>query len=319
MRVLHVGAWSAERCGEKEWGQLLSKELAKIGVQLVEWDGTYPKVYERGHVYLPSAEQLSDYDLIHLNWSPSQTGHYLPQHFPDSIPLSIFMHDVPPHSTCPLWDRADLRMAYEKAEGGWVEVIDHAVPSYIPAAPPALDRVVVGVTGVRDDPGMGMVAAVCEKKGWELSLPHWMKGGDWLPLEQEIERLAASTFNVCWYKTSGRGKSMAAMLCAASRRPLILSGSSMFSNLWPYSDEVYLAVATHDPLLGKDGEGSLYEIMLEPLLEIVELKIRQEAQGLPGNDIPVRYPGKLLEELSWQRCALRIKGLWEKLLKEKRQ
>lgn len=292
MRVLMVTPL-IDRCGEAEYGKIWARELRAAGVDVVEWDGAWPAVYHRGHRYLP--EDLSGFDIIHVNWGPANMGHYLPDHFPVGKPLSLFLHDVPPNSSTTLVEHANLVMAFEPAEIADLEVIDHAVPTYYPEIVVRdAQRIVIGVTGLRDDPGMKMVAEVCRERGWHLNAP----GIHWLSTEEEIDRLARSTVNVCWYQTSGRGKSMAAMFCCAARRPLLLSGSSMFSALWPYQDEISIS---HD---------SSYEELRFSL----DLIINADILDLISNSaILGPIPNRVCTELSWSRCAAKIKRLWEEI------
>lgn len=298
MKVLYVSNLSSERCGVKEYGQLWARELRKVGVEVHEWDGCYQAIQAQGGRYLPHGADL--FDLIHVNWDPQTINHYLPEHFPPGVPLSVFLHDTPETSTCPFFARADLRMGYVggRWEGQTVVQIDHAVPQVDLEDWPILPReiregeqVVVGVSGVRSDPGMAMIKELCKERGWILNAPLWWSGGPWLTMEQEVRRLAMSTFNVCWYHTTGRGKSMAAMFCAASRRPLVVSGSSMFSCLWPYDHEVSIC-----------RELPASPIKLADHCDEMVLLIRNKMESKPA---------RLLVELGWDRCAQRIKQLWE--------
>lgn len=305
MRVLFVSGFSTPRCGEAVFGALMADALEEAGVEVVRWDGAYPALYARqqlGLGYLPYEAEY--FDLIHLNWGPANMGHFLPEHFPAGVPLSLFLHDVPPNSTCSLWDRAALRMAYERAPG--VVVVPHAIPAWTPLPqevlqPPHYSGRMLGVTGIRDDPGFALVRGVAFENGWAVLEPPWWSGGPWLSVEEEIGRLSTCQLNVCWYHTSGRGKSMAASFCLASRRPLLLSGSSMFSHLWPYEDEIHIVRHTHEGSGG--GVSRSYAGSLGPILETL----------LSGQAVK-REPKRVLEEMSWRRRALEIKALWEGML-----
>lgn len=289
MKVLYISPLGNPRCGEKTYGQIWVEALRAQGVDVHEWDGWYPHAKEHG--YLPP--DANSYDLIHVNWGPANMGHYLPEHIPSGVPLSVFLHDVPPNSTCSLVPRAQLLMSYDPMEGS--HVIDHAVPEGpFPkdVATFPKDAVVVGVSGVRNDPGHYMVRDLCARRGWIFNAPTWWDGsmggvdGPWLDWRSEIARLSASTFNVCWYQTTGRGKSMAAMFCVAAQRPLVLSGSTMFSALEPYSNELY--------------QTSYFDA---PWLEDVTTDVLRDNCEL--------VPSRAARELSWTHCATRIKTLWE--------
>lgn len=285
MRVLFITGLGHWICGEREYGSIWARELRKLGVEIREWDGY------GGHT-LPGERELRAIDLIHVNWGPSNLPHYQPEHFPPEIPLSVFMHDVEPHSHCPLASRAELLMSYEPSAGSIV--LDHAVPTYDGPFPEPPKQITVGLTGIRGDRGREMVIDECEKRGWKVSTPGWWGSvwsrADWISTEQEIMRLASCTLNVCWYHTSTRGKSMAAMFCVAARRPLLLSGSTMFSALWPYDDEITIVREA-------EGDAPLYYSALAGRLE----------SALTWQ----RRPNAAVHELSWARLAQRIKKLWE--------
>lgn len=281
-RVLFV---SPQRlgCGEAEFGRLWARELRKVGVSVHEWDGSWPAVYQRGHVYLP--DDLRQYDLIHLNWGPANMGHYLPSHFPRGKPLSLFLCDVPPHSSTDLQLFADLVWATEPAENA--TVIKHHLPPYQGpfVLPPPPEKPRIGITGIRKDSGTQLVRDLCAARGWELS----ESSPKWYDTDEEIARLASCTLNVCWYKETGRGTSMGAAYALAARRPLILSGSSMFDYLEPWRDEVY---RSHER-----GPAALAALVGRVLDDITERRDRQ--------------PSRVLTELAWGKLAREIKARWE--------
>lgn len=311
MKILFISNLSTERCGVKEYGLHMAAAIRRAGHEVVEWDGTYSSVYHHG--YLPAALVTAGYDLVHLNWDPQAINHYLPQHFNGTYyeaqptrgsgcpPLSLFLHDVPPNSTCPVYDIARWRFGFEPYQD--VQVVPEAIPPTPtdlpepPTSPPG--HYVVGVTGIRSDPGMEMVRNVCQKAGWEFNAPLWWTGGPWLSAEDEIRRLARSHVNVCWYHASFRGKSMAANYCCAARRPLVLSGSSMFSALWPWESgddmEMYIIRKTHRPA----GEVSHYtEKTLEWWIRVA------------GECAHIR-PATVCDILSWDEVIKPILARWE--------
>lgn len=287
MRVLFVAPFGAPRCGEAEYARIWARELEKIGVDITRWDGYWPSVYARGHQYLP--DDANAYNLIHVSWGPANMGHYLPQRFPSNVPLSIFLADV--QSTTLLHARADLVFAVEPA---WRAIPwNHPIPPY---EGPFVDRVglpeeiVIGVSGIRDDKGHKEVIDLAAKRGWTVNAPlHWSRDA-WLSTEEEILRLTQSTLNVCWYHSTGRGTSMASTFCLAARRPLLVSGSTMFDFLRPWEGEIYWPGTP---------PASLEECIERVLADI---GARRE-----------RWADKVLDELGWARQARRVKEMWEAL------
>lgn len=316
LRVLFISNFSSERCGVRIFGEIWVEALRMVGVEIWVWDGTYPAVARRGYTPWTSGQGTRyDWDLVHLNWDPQTINHYLPEHFAPGVapPLSLFLHDVPPNSSCPVLPVARLVMSYEEMEGS--HVIEHAVPawgghrihdctrwSFLPATVP-----VIGVSGIRGDPGANLVEELCLRRGWVFNCPPWWYremgaastlAGPFLSTEEEIHRLSHSDVNICWYHTSGRGKSMAAMFCVAAGRPLVLSGSTMFSNLVGYGDEVY-CLSTHND---DNTVNSLYA-EAEGLEQMVDLALETRI-----------VPTRAAKELSWEVRALEIKALWEGMI-----
>lgn len=296
MRILFINNASTERCGVRAFGEQWVKALERAGDQVVVWDGTYSNVKANG--YLPPNAQT--FDLIHLNWDPQAINHYLPEHFFSSgshnRPLSLFLHDVPPNSTCPVYDVARWRFAHEPY--GTIDVLPHGVPpSPNPLDAPSHMGVTVGVTGIRDDEGFAAVRTLCIQRGWTLNAPSWKSGGRWLSTAEEIRRLSRSTVNVCWYHTSGRGKSMAAMFCAAARRPLILSGSTMFSACWPYEDEIYFPADFSDEAAHRLSWTTELEDLIDEVLDDLD-----EGEAM--------MPDRICDELSWDRVINRVRQAW---------
>jgi hypothetical protein len=278
MKILVVSNFSGPSCGVAEYGRMCVEALRRAGHAVLEWDGHYPAIYEKS--YLPL--DADTYDWIHVNWHPVTLNHYAPQHFPPRSPVSLFLHDLPPWSTCPLWDRAQVRFAAEPYPGTVhlpypaVQVVDLPPP---PASPP----VIVGWTGIRGD-GLEDLQAVARRRGWTLNTPV-----GWLGTHAEIRRLRHSTLNVLWYHHTGRGQSLALMTAAAARRPLLISASEMFRTAWDYPREVYRA--------GYDPAPSLLEPAIDAVLDDV-----WKGQA--------RIPDRLVEELSWARAVARMEVAW---------
>lgn len=294
-----VGPFGNPRCGEAEYSRNLVLALLGIGVEVITWDGYYPSVHREG--YLPAA--AANVDLIHVVWGPANLGHYLPEHFPPEVPLSVKLCDVPPHVTCLLWDRADILISvHGKLEGGaWVpevegtHLIEHAAPEWYPLAPKLpTDRIRVGVTGIRDDPGHGMVRELCEQRGWEFSAPDPQV---WLPTADEITRLATCHVLACWYQERERGVSMGVGYCMAAGRPIVLSPSRMFNHVRRWPGEFYF---------GRYYSEAELERQIEHALDDLEVGC-------------ARLPDKSYRTLSWKGTAHHLVALWEQTIRNKKE
>lgn len=320
LRVLFISPFCVEKCGEAEFGRIWCRELRKLGVDMVEWDGCWPTVYNRGtgHQYMPDdIDTPGAYDLVHVNWGPANLGHYQPQHFPAHLPLSIYLCDIPPWSTTTLHPLAQERgVVFASEEVPGAVNLKHRAQSYDgPWPDPAVFRealrageVVVGIGGgVRGDSGSGLVIELAKKRGWRVSLPGEGSPSGWLSTEQEIARLASCTFNACWYMSTGRNVSMGATFLLAARRPMLLSSSSMFSYLWPYAGEIYIS---------KDAEDDeKLEVWCDTILEGIALG----GEKRPGGRRWAFGERSVLDELSWPLAARRIKVEWEAAVERRRR
>ena len=295
MRILFINNVSTERCGVRTFGEQMVNALNRAGDAVTVWDGTYSAVKQFGYLPHEMPTQFKEFDLVHLNWDPQAINHYLPEHFAGGPPLSLFLHDVPPNSTCPVYGVAAWRFGFEPY--GDVDVIDEPIPPTPTGLDPVPNRVVIGVSGIRNDAGAVVVQQLCKERGWECSIPSWQRGSPWLSTNDEIRRLARCTVNVCWYATSGRGKSMAAAFCCAARRPLICSGSTMFSALWPYEDEIYFPARFGFPEHHADDWATQLPILVDEVLR--DLKRGEEL-----------IPNRVCYELSWDQIIQRVRMRW---------
>lgn len=219
MRILNVSNHSSTRCGIQAFGAQMTTALRRAGAEVTDWDGEYSSVYRNG--YLPM--DCPTYDVIHVNWHPITINHYLPIHFPTGPLLSVYVNDLPPWSGCPIWDRADIRLASEVYPG--TSRLVYPVVDWVPDLPEPNPTLTIGTTGVRND-GTDEIQQAVEARGWIFNGP----SPTWLSLEEEIRRLARSTVNLLWY-TNNRGISGGSMTALASRRPLVINGSTMFDHL----------------------------------------------------------------------------------------
>jgi len=280
VRVLHISNHSVDRCGVALFGRQCSAALRAEGVEVDDWDATYSPLHareERGEPsYLPAS--LASYDVVHLNWQPATINHYHPVMFPLGQLYSVFLHDLPPWSSCPFEDRMQVKFALEPYPGA-VEIPPPA-PDYLPISTPN-EQVTIGRTNIREA-GKAELADICFRHDWIFndSDPRV-----WLDEGAEVERLAMSWVNVVWYDEH-RSRGSAAMVAAAARRPLLLSESQRFAHLLPFRDELYIAPI--DKL----------EVSLHAIVEEVR-------RGLET------VPDRILDVFGWRAAARTMIKTWE--------
>lgn len=242
MKVLLVADFTQQPCGISNFAhQTLTALRRHPGVEVTAWDGNYPKLYARREAgeptYLPA--DAASYDVIHVNWHPIAFNTYTEAHFPGGPLLSVYLHDTPQWTACPFHQRADVRFTSEP----WPDC--HELP--YPCAdwidlPRASRDFIVGCPTLRGD-GLKEVAAICHANHWSLRT----RPLEWLPFDQDVQQLARNTVNVLWYHEK-RGKSGGLSQAISARRPVICSGSEMFSHFWDYRHEIYFSDDLEDAL-----------------------------------------------------------------------
>lgn len=266
MKILHLTA-TARRCGISNFGVQMSAALEKAGHSVLTWDIEYSHMYaliQQGlPAYLPEAAWT--YDVVHHNWHPITSNTFGPGHF-EGLPLvSVYLNDIPPWSGCPFHDRADVRFTAEPSPG--CVVLPYPIADWVEDLPEPTESFSVGVAGVRGD-GIWRVREVCAKYGWEVIEP---PREGWLPFDDAVRHQARATVNVQWY-FEGRGKSGGASQAIASRRPVLLNHSQMFSHYHDYADCLYFR---------EDLESALLELH------------RDWGQGT------LRFPDRVIAERGW--------------------
>jgi hypothetical protein len=288
MRILHISNHSVDRCGVALFGRQCSAALRAEGAEVVDWDGYYPTIYAKEQQQAPSylPADVSTYDVVHLNWQPGTLNHYYPALFPPAqlprrtVPIySVFLHDLPPWSSCLFEGQMHVKFTLEPYDAGTVEIPPPA-PDYVPSSPVA-PTVTIGRTNIRDA-GRSELTEICARQGWILNDSD---PDHWLPEAEEVERLARSWVNVVWY-AEHRSRGSAAMVAAAARRPLLLSESERFAHLRPYANELYIT-----PVWNLEGR----------LLAIVSA-VESGVAKVPM-EIPIVF--------GWRRAARRMIAAWE--------
>ena len=235
MRILHVGNHSVRRCGIANFGYQLSAALRLLGHEVTDWDAEYSTIYAKVQrqepAYLPL--DAATYDVVHFNWHPITTNTYGAGHF-DGIPfLSVYLNDIPPWSGCPFHNRAQVRFTAEPSPG-CVE-LPYPIADWVTDLPESdPDVFSVGVATIRGD-GVEAVREVCARHNWPVLEP---PREGWLPFEEAVRHQARATVNAQWY-FEGRGKSGGASQALASRRPVLMNRSPMFSHYHGYEDAIY--------------------------------------------------------------------------------
>jgi hypothetical protein len=273
MKILHISNHSVVRCGVAEYGRQWSAALRALGHQVDDWDGYYPSVYARHQIgsegYWP--ETIGAYDVVHLNWQPGTLNHYTPEvwgwlrEYPRLPLLSVFLHDIPPWSTCAIADLAAVRSAFEP----WADAIVMPPPCLPPwPAVPLAPTPTIGRTGIGQD-GAATLADLCARHGWILSDSDPI----WVSNDAELARLARCWVNVVWYDVQ-RSRSSAASLIACARRPTVLSQCSRFDHLRPWKQEFAWASPTslEETLVGLMRDVETQQTLVIPTFAVEALQ-----------------------------------------------
>lgn len=280
MRVLVVTN-AGPACGVAQFGEQLVGALRGAGHEVTKWYADYP-------TYLPELpDGTKQFDVIQVNFHPGTLGHIQQQNIPRGPLLSVHWHEwsdrwgtADPAPS--LWMENGVHTCSDPEVSG-AEFWPLPVPEVRPSTGPDLDGPVrIGWTGLRGD-GLDWIRPICAKRGWELDTP---KG--WLPIEAEVDRLAACHLNVVHSHSAFSGMSSAAMVAIAARRPLLINSGKMLKAVDALAgDQLY-----HDD----DFEKGVDRV-LNHLKHGIEVR-------------PLRFA----EEFSWSKRIGTLTALWERAL-----
>lgn len=292
MRVCVIANFSDRRCGFQNFAVQTVTALRRAGHLVTAHDGTYSTVYARQQdptcpdSFFPA--DIADYDVVHVIWAAQTLNHYAGADW--TKPRLISWWDGgPSNCCCPFeWSPQVKWTCYDRRAEGYIESW-YPVPDWVEDLPEPNPVFTVGATSVRGD-GVGEIRAVCEAHGWATNLP--AEGSEvWIPLEDEVRRLARSTVNVSWYQTPPlwKDKAGAPSMALASGRPLLITRDALLEHLWDAPD-LY-----HGRILQHGGPG------LGECLEAIE---RDWQAGL------LRMPTATAEQLAWQHAVRQYEEAW---------
>lgn len=297
MKVLLVANFSDRRCGYQNFAVQTETAFRRAGFDLTTFDGTYSRIYARQqdglgiHAFLPP--DTPDYDVVHLIWSAQTMNHYTGAQWPEGPLLSIW-DGGPSDAYCPFMQWMSCKWTcYDRSAEGYYENW-YPIPDWVDDLPAPDEAFTVGCSSVRGD-GVAEVRDLCARRGWAVNLP---SPGQWVPLEDEIRRLARSTVNVSWYRTSPiwKDRAGAPSTALASRRPFLKSDDSLLGHLEGCPDLYHGIHLEH----GGDGlEGALARVYED-----------WKAGRL-------LYPSKTVDRLSWTRSVALYADVWRYLREER--
>ncbi len=286
MKIAVISNHSTRRCGFAKYSYETVTALARAGHQVVAWDGVYEKVYARREAgeesFLPP--DAESFDVIHVIWHANTMNHYNGATWPKGPVLSLW-NGGPSDAYCPFADAFDVKWSCYPLEGHrdhWYPVLD-----WVKDLPPTAEEFTVGATSVRGD-GISEIIEVCGRRGWATNLP---VPDQWLSLEDEVQRLAYSTVNVCWYNTPDiwKDRAGAPATALASGRPLLITRDSLLSHLWDAPD-IY-----HGRHAKREGKG------IDDALQLISED--WEAHML-------RIPRATQKQFSWTRAVQTFEEGW---------
>lgn len=224
MKILLVSNWQTERCGVAEFGRQQAAALRAAGHTVTEWAPTL----ERHWPFLPPVQDYED--VIHVNFHPGTLG-FLTGTGSRQPPLSLFKHEPP--GGCTIEPRARWVFSAEQDAPPHHTFFPMPCVSYKPMSKPITG--LLGFSSLRKG-GLDWVGPVAERLGLDVDAG----ATEWLPIGEEVERLAQCEFLVYWYGGAYAGQSAGIMTGVAAERPILLNRNRMFKSLWPYEDELYI-------------------------------------------------------------------------------
>jgi len=231
VKICVLGNFSDRKCGFQNFSMQTVTALKRAGHDVLGYDGTYSLVYARREAcqesFLPP--DYNSFDVIHVVWHPATFNHYAGAPW-DSVTALKSVWNGCPAASCPFNHQMDVKWGVLGREEGHRQIW-YPIPDWVTELPEPNEEFTVGYSGVRGD-GLGLLTQICTDQGYKTNFSH---PDIWLSQEDEIKRLARSTVNVCWYGPYD-DRSGSAMVCLASKRPLVFNQSSpMFTHLMPYA------------------------------------------------------------------------------------
>lgn len=245
MRVLVIGNLSDVRCGFQNFSAQTLTALTRAGHAVVAFDGTYSAVYARHqdaatHPFAFFPPDVASFDVIHIIWNALTLNHYNGADWaglamrPDGGPIISWWDGGPSDASCPFLEWMQVRWSDYPRPG--YHYLDYPVPDWLDPLtfPPPAPSFTVGASSIRGD-GMALIEDICTRQQWAMNLP---TPGAWVPLEDEIRRLARSTVNVCWYHTPPlwHNRASAPSMLLAARRPIVINTDPLVAHLWARPD-----------------------------------------------------------------------------------
>lgn len=279
LKVLVIGNFSDRRCGFQNFSLQTVTALRRAGHDVTAFDGTYSQVYARlqdavTHPYAFLPADMHRYDVIHVIWHPATLNHYSGAAWPVGPTLSVW--NGCPAAWCPFNDLMHVKWGVLGKEAGHRQLW-YPIPDWVEDLPEPAAAFTVGYSGVRRE-GVELLTDLCRDRGWAMN---FSEPDRWLTQEEEIQRLARSTVNVCWYGAVHDDRSGSVMVCLASRRPLLTNTVRMFDHLIPYADEIYRS---------------------DDLTEALDYVATHAATLTP--------PRRVLDEMSWTRAVQGLEAGW---------
>jgi hypothetical protein len=285
MKIAVIGNFSDRRCGFQSFSKQTAHALRRAGHDVTAFDGTYSTVYARREAGIESflPPDPSSFDVLHVVWHPATLNHYAGATWPAGPVTSVW--NGCPAAWCPFNDAMAVKWGVLGREEGHRQLF-YPIPDWITDLPEPDPAFTVGYSGVRED-GLPALRELCAKYGWATN---FSDPALWLPVEDEIARVARSTVNVGWYSGAHDDRSSGAMLCLASRRPFLCNHVRMFQHLEGYAD-VYF------------GDGT------DGIAELEAALLRVEADWKQGRLI---VPGPVLDAYSWTKAVTLLEEGWRR-------
>jgi len=285
MRVLVIGNFSDLRCGFANFSQQTVIALQRAGLDVTAFDGTYPKVYFRHQIDIEAffPPDVGDYDIVHLVWNAMTMNHYSGADWAKCHHTS-WWDGGPSDASCPFKDAMQIRWSeYGQPDH---HQLWYPVPDWVQVLPQPASMFTVGMSTVRGD-GAPVVKDSCDRHGWVFNGPN----SSWLSIDEEVQRLARSSVNVCWYHTSPiwKNRASAPSMLLASGRPLLINRDSILAHLWDAQDVYH---ADDDTL-----ESTLTTLASQWI------------------EHPLMQPIDTREALSWTAAAQEMIRVWEEALR----
>lgn len=315
MRVGLVTTYAPERCGVATYSEELITHVQEQAPD-IEF-----KIINRPFTAQSILERIQDVDIVHINHVHAFFGDLKPAHIHQMKAMG--KKTVCSWQECSSENRSEFTLAFDRVtvhlkntsdgftyipSGIWTKPWSAYTGEYkdfigMVGFPFAFKKFDLGARIARHF-GLKLLAFMPQSQHTdatpEANKVHQLCPGsitttDYVHQKDIVAALSQCRLSLHPHDHAGAGVSGSVRLGLAGRRPTVITKAGRFMDLWEYQDEVYIV---------ESGYPSIIDI-----IPVVEQVLRDEEQNM------VKLPKRLIEDMSWEKCARDYIGVYRDVIR----